>query len=119
MNDPLFQQIVSRGAPAVAYILDDYAKSGVHGKAIWIEALKQIQQIEKEKKGESFPDQMKDFETWLSSYTGQGVPAEVPAEGDAETEPTTEPETEPAAATEDPTTAAPEAAPESAETAPQ
>ncbi|OIW32629.1 hypothetical protein CONLIGDRAFT_699479 [Coniochaeta ligniaria NRRL 30616] len=34
INDPLFQQIVSRGAPAVAHILDDYAKNGAHGKAI-------------------------------------------------------------------------------------
>jgi hypothetical protein len=130
----LFQQIVTRGAPAVAHILDDYARSGVHGKAIWIEGLKQIHSIETEHKGESFPEQMKEFETWLASYTGQPVPSEQPAADDAgtgttapaaqpaagpatepEAQPTTVPATEPEA---EPTTV-PEAAPEDAETAPQ
>ncbi|KAH8912964.1 hypothetical protein BR93DRAFT_922939 [Coniochaeta sp. PMI_546] len=111
INDPLFQQIVSRGAPAVAQILDDYAKNGAHGKAIWIEALKQIHQIEQEHKGESFPQQLKDFETWLASYTGQTVPTEAPVESDPATEPAAEPEV-------DPTTAS-EATPEGGETQPQ
>lgn len=115
INDPLFQQIVSRGAPAVAQILDDYAKNGAHGKAIWIEALKQIHVIEQERKGESFPDQLKDFETWLASYTGQVIPTDAPVESDPEAE-----ETEPAAEPEavDPATA-PEAAASGAEDAPQ
>lgn len=109
INDPLFQQIVSRGAPAVAHILDDYAKNGVHGKAIWIEALKQIHTIEQGHKGESVPEQMKEFETWLASYTGQTIPTGAPVEADpaAPAEPDTKPEADPATA------------PESAEVPPQ
>ena len=111
INDPLFQQIVSRGAPAVAHILDDYASSGAHGKDIWVEALKQIHEIEKERGGEEgFPEQMREFETWLASYTGQTTPAEEPVEGQTEAT-ASEPEAD--------TAAEPEVGPESAETAPQ
>jgi hypothetical protein len=70
LSDPLFLEIVRTGAPAVVHVLKDYATSGVHGKAIWEEALKEIHQLESENLKHNDPEAAKEFETWLESYTG-------------------------------------------------
>ncbi|KAH8889457.1 hypothetical protein GQ53DRAFT_825347 [Thozetella sp. PMI_491] len=69
--NPLFREIVKEGGHAVVHILEDYVKTGTHGKAIWEEALLEIYKIEKE--NGNVPQEVQEFEQWLATYTGDPV----------------------------------------------
>ncbi|KAH8894384.1 hypothetical protein GQ53DRAFT_821461 [Thozetella sp. PMI_491] len=71
MANPLFREIVKEGGHAIVNILEDYVKTGTHGKAIWEEAIKEIYTIEKE--NGNIPEEVQEFEQWLATYTGQPV----------------------------------------------